>query len=197
MARGQRTLRTTIDTHRLAIKLGAAAAAVLLIMTGWLLISRAPQAAQPAQAVNTAAVCAYADASFCPAEAHYRTLIAAQAVSDILESQEITPHVCDPRNANDQYCAGASSGFTMPLYQIVVNHQSQLFTRNSGIAYLRSFFMANGVPAYQATNPGAVHGAIVMVFTSQATKARLLLHFTAANGGWQFAYPETVADTTP
>ena len=201
MARGQRPLQGFMHIHRLAIVLGAAVALILLGLAGWRAITSSqtppPIAARQASDTNDAPVCTYADASFCPTEAHYKTLVATQAVSDILESQVVTPHVCSGQAADGQYCAGASSGLTVPLYDIAADGQPQLFTRNGGIAHLRSFFAANKRLTYQDTSPDSTNNAIVMVFVSQATKARLLLHFTEANGGWRFTYPETAAATTP
>jgi len=84
----------------------------------------------------------------------------------------------------------------MSLYNIADNGQSRLFTRNSGIAYLRSFFTTNDPLVLQATTPDSAQNAIVMVFTNKTATARLLLHFTEANGGWQLTYPE-IATTIP
>lgn len=199
MARGQRPLQGFIRAHRLAVGFGAIAAAALLGIVGWqLIVASQPSSTTPTgqSDANTAPACTYADATFCPTEAHYRTLVITKAVSDILESQVVTPHTCNSQNANDQYCAGASAGFTMSLYDIANNGQSRLFTRNSGIAYLRSFFATNDPLVLQATTPDSAQNAIVMVFTNKTTAARLLLHFTEANGGWQLTYPE-ITTTTP
>ena len=199
MARGQRPLQGFIRAHRFAIGLGAIAAAALLGIIGWQLIvtSQPSSTTSTGQSdANTAPTCTYADATFCPTEAHYRTLVTTNAVSDILESQVVTPHTCNSQNANDQYCAGASAGFTMSLYNIVNNGQSRLFTRNSGIAYLRSFFTTNNPLILQATTPDSAQNAIVMIFTNKTTTANLRLHFTEANGGWQLTYPE-ITTTIP
>jgi len=199
MARGQRPLQGFIRAHRLAVGSGAIAAAALLGIVGWqLIVASRPSSTTPTgqSDADTAPTCTYADATFCPTEARYRTLVTAKAVSDILESQVVTPHTCNSQNANDQYCAGASAGFTMSLYNIADNGQSRLFTRNSGIAYLRSFFTTNDPLVLQATTPDSAQNAIVMVFTNKTATARLLLHFTEANGGWQLTYPE-IATTIP
>lgn len=197
MARGERPLQDFIRVHRLAIRLGAAVAIVLLGVAGWRTIAATqPRPTTTGQSgSSTVAACTYPDATFCRTEAHYRTLVATQAVSDILESQTVTPHACSGQDEGDRYCAGTSSGLTIPLYNIAADGQAQLFTRNGGIAYLRSFFADNGTPTYQATTPDSASNAIVMIFTSR-TEVHLLLHFTRVNSSWQFTYPE-IATTTP
>lgn len=200
MARGQRPFQDFIRIHRLAIRLGAIAAVVLLLIAGWrILVASQPAPATMVRQNNSSTIpaCTYADATFCPTETRYRTFVASQAASDILESQVITPHTCSTQDANDQYCDGASAGFTMSLYNIVDNGQPRLFTRNTGIAYLRSFFTAHSPFTFQAANSGQAADAIVMVFVSHAGNAHLLLHFTKSNGGWQFTYPEATTGTTP
>lgn len=160
---------------------------VLLGTYGILIFTGNTQTIQPNPISVTSTInCSTPDKSFCGINRLVNQFVDRQDFSDILENQTPTIITCNSSQQVKPFCSSIQNGLQIQLFKVQSSRGTQLLTRNSYIAFFRSYFQLYG--PFTMVHEITANPTIQMQYLNTKHTAQYDLIFTMQQNRWKIAY---------